>query len=98
MNSTTRMAIGCSAIDSYCEEYPQANSWMLLPAFILSFGLLIALHIKRKVRHREYRQNRTWKSELFFVIQIRTHCWDPGSRSAMNCLVSGGTFSINEQQ
>jgi hypothetical protein len=53
MNSTTRMAIGFSAIDSYCEEYPQANSWMLLPAFILSFGLLIALHIKRKVRHRE---------------------------------------------
>jgi len=30
------------------KEMVQANSWMLLPAFILSFGLLIALHIKRK--------------------------------------------------
>lgn len=30
------------------KEMVQANSWMLFPAFILSFGLLIALHIKRK--------------------------------------------------
>lgn len=30
------------------KEMVQANSWMLLPAFVLSFGLLIALHIKRK--------------------------------------------------
>jgi len=30
------------------KELVQANSWLLLPAFILSFALLIALHIKRK--------------------------------------------------
>ena len=35
-----------------CRDYflIKANSWMLLPAFFLSFGLLIALHIKRKAR------------------------------------------------
>jgi FtsH-binding integral membrane protein len=31
------------------KEMVQANSWMLFPAFILSFGLLIALQVKRKV-------------------------------------------------
>lgn len=30
------------------KELVQGNSWLLLPAFILSFGLLIALHIKRR--------------------------------------------------
>jgi len=30
------------------KEVVQGNSWLLLPAFILSFVLLIALHIKRK--------------------------------------------------
>jgi len=30
------------------KELVQANSWVLLPAFLLSIGLLIALHIKRK--------------------------------------------------
>jgi len=30
------------------KEMVQANSWMLLPAFLLSFGLLIGLHVKRK--------------------------------------------------
>ncbi|XP_023338547.1 protein lifeguard 4 [Eurytemora carolleeae] len=31
------------------KEMVQANSWMLFPAFFLSFGLLIALQVKRKV-------------------------------------------------
>ena len=26
----------------------QLNSWMLVPAFFLTFGLLMALHVKRK--------------------------------------------------
>jgi len=30
------------------KELVQANSWVLLPAFFLSFGLLVALHVKRK--------------------------------------------------
>jgi len=30
------------------KEMVQSNSWMLFPAFILSFGLLIGLHVKRK--------------------------------------------------
>ena len=30
------------------KELVQGNSWVLLPAFILSIGLLIALQIKRK--------------------------------------------------
>ena len=30
------------------KELVQGNSWVLLPAFILSIGLLIALHVKRK--------------------------------------------------
>merc|ERR1712012_433830 len=30
------------------KEVVQGNSWMLFPAFLLSMGLLIALHVKRK--------------------------------------------------
>ena len=30
------------------KEAVQSNSWMLFPAFILSMGLLVALHVKRK--------------------------------------------------
>lgn len=30
------------------KEMVQANSWMLLPAFFLSLGLLLALHVKRR--------------------------------------------------
>jgi len=30
------------------KEAVQANSWMLFPAFLLSMGLLVALHVKRK--------------------------------------------------
>merc|ERR1719402_2122836 len=30
------------------KELVQANSWLLLPSFLLSLGLLIALHLKRK--------------------------------------------------
>jgi len=30
------------------KEMVQDNSWMLFPAFILSMGLLVALHVKRK--------------------------------------------------
>jgi len=30
------------------KELVQANSWVMIPAFLLSFGLLIALQIKRK--------------------------------------------------
>ena len=30
------------------KEAVQGNSWMLFPAFLLSMGLLVALHVKRK--------------------------------------------------
>lgn len=30
------------------KELVQVNSWMLMPAFVLTFGLLMALHVKRK--------------------------------------------------
>ena len=48
--STLRYCTQLYSAVLYCTVmyYIQANSWMLLPAFLLSFGLLIGLHVKRK--------------------------------------------------
>jgi len=46
--SLTTIIAGALCFTPGVKEMVQANSWMLLPAFVLSFGLLIGLHLKRK--------------------------------------------------
>eukprot|EP00088_Acartia_fossae_P029703 TRINITY_DN30586_c0_g1_i1.p1 TRINITY_DN30586_c0_g1~~TRINITY_DN30586_c0_g1_i1.p1 ORF type:complete len:256 (+),score=78.60 TRINITY_DN30586_c0_g1_i1:47-814(+) len=44
----TTVIAGALLLTPGVKEMVQTNSWMLMPAFVLTFGLLMALHVKRK--------------------------------------------------